>query len=368
MCLWSEAKNPLRLILGLRSGELLMTTETAICTWFVKDEDGDATFFPQVGLQSNTPEAQAIYWRCIAGFFVSSLLLNRGRPHLCFTNTSLPVIAGVNFGELFAKLGVEVVTLPITFRLRAGAVAAWGNQFYILDVLDWLARQARFARAIVLDSDCVWIKPADDIEAAIDRHGVLTYELGTCEHAAREPINGLTREGMARFLASTGGPAVPTTPYYGGEIFAATHAQIVRIIADARDIWGRVEEGGPDTPKEEAHLLSVLYARRDIAGGTANSFIRRIWTNLTHYNASPEDLALAIWHLPSAKRFGFAALFERVAAGREYWADPSKLGINQALYERVFGVPRRTCAVTVPMLRYKLGEKAASVAAALHLA
>lgn len=331
---------------------------TAICTWFVADADSDATFFPQIGTRSNTPEAKAIYWRCVACFYVSSVILNPGRAHLFFTNTALPEVDGVSFATLFERLGVKVVTLPITYRLRTGTVTSWGNQFYILDILEWFARSAHYDRAIVLDSDCVWVKPIDAIEAAIDRYGALTYELGHSEHAESEEINGLSRAGMARFLAALGGPRCEAIPYHGGEIVAATHNEIVRIVADIPEAWRQTEAGGADAPREEAHLLSVLYARHALASGTANHFIRRIWTNLTLYDASRADGDLTIWHLPSAKRFGFAALFRRIARAGNDWCDPCALGFTQPLYERLFGVPRRTLTLIAPMLRYKLAEKA----------
>ena len=176
--------------------------DTAICTWFVSDAEADATFFPQIGANSNKRETQDIYWRCVACFFASSVVANPGRRHVFFSNAAPPVVDGVSFAELFRQWRVEVVTLPITYRLSKGEVKSWGNQFYIFDIIDWMAAATQTARWIVLDADCVWIRPADEIERAIDEHGVLTYELGDDEHAADEAINGLSRDGMARFLAA----------------------------------------------------------------------------------------------------------------------------------------------------------------------
>lgn len=53
---------------------------------------------------------------------------------------------------------------------------------------------------------------------------------------------------------------------------------------------------------EEAHMLSFVYYKLGYEAKTANTIIKRIWTQLygTH-NVLPEDHSLTIWHLPVEK-------------------------------------------------------------------
>ena len=332
---------------------------TAIITWFVADDAANATWFPQVGGRSDAPEAQATYWRCTVTFFASSLGLNPGARHMFYTNTRVPRIDGVDLAALFARWRVEVITLPITYRLPRNAVSSWGNQFYVFDVLDDLAGREDLARAIVLDSDCVWRQPVDRLAAAIDANGALTYELDHSEHAEHEAINGLSRAGMARFLARHGGPQRAATPYFGGEIYAARRDVTRAIAARAKALWPELLAGAPDAPREEAHLLSVIYALEGIAPGTANGFIRRMWTTFHHHNLSPADATLAIWHLPAEKKTGFADLFRAIVAdpARDPRFEPAAMGLAPADVARAMGWPRRRPAKFARDLSLKLREK-----------
>ncbi|MET0181136.1 MAG: hypothetical protein ABW194_11745 [Novosphingobium sp.] len=337
-----------------------MSARTAICTWFVADAPADATFFPQVGARSDSPSAQAVYWRCSTGFFASSLAVNPDTRHLLFTNGPVPHVDGVDLAALYARWGVETVLLPVAHRLPRGAVGSWGNQFYVFDILDHLAADASLDRAIVLDSDCLWLRPVDEMERAIDQAGALTYLLGEDAYREDEPINGLTRGQMARFLHTGGGPDRPSTPYYGGEIYAATRAVTARLAARAAALWPAVLAQGADAPREEAHFLSVLYALEGIAPGTADRFIRRMWTAFHHHDLRASDRELTIWHLPVEKRTGFAELF---AALVRHPGDPRRdaaaMGLTYRDYARAMGYPSRRPAKLARDLSAKLREKLA---------
>src|SRR5579871_2560804 len=259
-----------------RSG--VKTAQNAIITWFVSDEANEATFLPQVQSLSHTPKTKITYWRCAVVFFASSLAVNPDARHVFFTNCDLPVIEGIDLASLFSCWGVEVVRLPITFRLECGAVSAWGNQFYVFDIIAYLAANALAEQAIILDSDCIWLKPIDEMADAIATSGCIGYFLGEDEHPGDEAINGLSRAGMARFLATHGGPLRGTTPYYGGEIYAARQDITCRIADRFAMLWPLVLGHVSDAPREEAHLLSILYALDGIENCEGNRFIRRMWT------------------------------------------------------------------------------------------
>lgn len=336
-------------------------SDLAIATWFVADDAGNSTYFPQVGTRSDSPEAQAVYWRCIVGFYASSLKLNPTARHIFFTNTFLPQVDGLPLDTLFAQWGVEVVAMPITYRLPKDAVSSWGNQFYIFDVIDHVAARDDLGAIIVLDSDMVWRQPATDMAQAIAQHGALTYALGEDEYAIGQPINGRTRGQMARFLARHGGPQRETIPYYGGELYAATAATNRQIAEQARRLWPSVVARQEDAPLEEAHFLSIIYAALGLAEGTGNRFVRRMWTTFHHHNLKPEDAGLTLWHLPAEKKTGFADLFRLIAARPEAErARPAEMALlAPATYARLMGWPRRGLRKLVRDLSMKIMEKLA---------
>ena len=336
-----------------------MTTQ--IATWFVRDDEADATFFPQIGLSSSASAAHQIYWRCTAVFFASSLAKNPHYKHCFYTNCDLPTIDGVDFAKLFDGWDIEVVHLPVRHRLPAGKVESWGNQFYVFDVLDHFASSRLEERLILLDSDCLWLRSADEMSLSIDRHGALTLPLGHDEHAQSEPINGLTREGMARFLCSHGGPVLNRIEYCGGEILAVNRDTAGRICTHAQRLWPQIIDGAPDAPREEAHLLSVIYALEGLAMGSADSFIRRMWTTFRHNNLKASDADLSIWHLPAEKRTGFAELFALICARPHLDPrfDADAIGLDFPAYCKAMGWPNRGPKKLARDLALKFKEKAA---------
>lgn len=336
-----------------------MPSKSAICTWFVADDASSATYFPQVGLSSDAPEAQATYWRCIVVFYASSLVVNPDCQHVFFTNTRVPTIDGIDIAKLFQAWGVEIVTLPITYRLQKNELGSWGNQFYVFDVIDWLAKEAIAETVMILDSDIVWTRGASDLIEAIDTNGALTYRLGADEYPDDAVINGRTRAQMARFLAANGGPAHPAIAYDGGEIYAARQDITERISARARELWPQIASGAADAPLEEAHFLSVLYELEGLAQGTGNRFIRRMWTTFHHHNLHDSDSELVLWHLPAEKKTGFADLYRQIAeAPAEARADPRRLTmLNTRNYAAVMGWPRRKTGKFLRDARLKVREK-----------
>ena len=340
-----------------------MKPAPTIATWFVSDAAGDTTFLPQIGTQSTASEAQAVYRRCTAAFYASSLALNPDARHVFYTNTPLPLVDGIDMAALFERWGIEVVILPITYRLPRGAVKSWGNQFYVFDVIDHHAEHAPEGDLVILDSDCLFVRPAGELLAAIEAHGALTYELGLQFYPPGTVINHQTRAGMARFVAAHGGPAVDEVAYCGGEIYAVSGAMNRAVSARAKALWPDVMAQGPDAPREEAHLLSCIYALEGVEIGTANRFISRMWTTFKHNTLRPEDDAMTVWHLPAEKKTGFARLFRQLA--RSGLPDPrtsaAQMGLTRDNYARLMGYPRRSPGKFVGDLALKLREKAAAL-------
>lgn len=309
---------------------------TVISTWFVQDDADTATFFPQVGTRSSDSETQMVYWRCICVFFATSRAVNDCR-HLFFSNVAPPRIGDFDTAAFLKALGVECVTLPITHRL--GGVASWGNQFYILDIIRHLATNPCGDRYVVLDSDCVWTRPVDDLVKVIDAHGAALYRIG---YPDAHVINGATQGQMSDFLRAHGDVDLPLVPYCGGEIFAAAAREMPAIAATADRFWQVLTDSPDPELKEEAHLLSCVYAQLGYPAGTADPYIRRMWTSLRHNNLNKTDPERMIWHLPSEKRSGFAAAFRRLEASTAPGLPAGDFArADRRLLGRLMGVPRR---------------------------
>lgn len=335
-----------------------MSAGTAICTWFVADDSSNATYSPQLGMLSDVPEVQHTYWRCITVFFASSLAVNPDARHMFFSNVKPPRIDGTDLNDLFESWGIEVVRLPITWRLSPDKVSAWANQFYIFEILHHFALNPVVERVLVLDNDCIWLKSVAEMEAEIDSHGALTYLLDDHPYRPDTPINGLTQEGMERFIARHGAPGT-SVPYCGGEFFAARIERAARMAQRMQVLWPEIAEQAPDAPTEDGHMFSVLYALEGIAIGTANRFIRRLWTTFHFSNLSARDDGLTIWHLPAEKKTGFAALYKRLMANPALHPsrDAAAMGLTFANYARAMGWPRRRPVKLVRDLSLKLAEK-----------
>ena len=316
---------------------------SVISTWFVADQRSEATYFPQLGSQSDSPAGHLVYWRCVVCFFASSLRVNPAARHMFFTNVDLPKVDGIDLASLFTGWAIEVVRLPVHHRLPPGTVSSWGNQFYVLDIVDYLAAHVDAVRSIILDSDCVWVRNSAALDAAIDHHGMVTFVEEGAYLDPAEPINGLSRREMTDFLRRmTKSEPIEAIPYFGGEIFAATQDAIHDVATRTSTLWPEVFNRTDNAPHEEAHFLSIIAAMRGDASATANPFIRRMWTSFKHNTLRADDGDLTIWHLPAEKRSGFAALYKHISPHLKAGTLPDAMPIDVALYARLMGIPRRT--------------------------
>ena len=157
--------------------------------------------------------------------------------------------------------------------------------------------------------------------------------------------NGLSRREEGAIYADLGAPA-DDPPYIGGEAFAATGAAAARVVAELEPLWRALlarHRAGEAKFNEEAQALSFVYHKLGYAAGTANPFVRRIWTTLFYDGgAVPADLDLTVWHLPSEKRYGLRRLFpEAVDPHSAFWSVSLGPPFVRYLAEKM-GIPRRS--------------------------
>ena len=325
-----------------------------VATWLYAEPESEQSHYPRVVGEgaSSTERFQAVYWRCAVASLATSRRMNPAARHVFYTNLeALPAVDGHDLEALFAGWGVEVVRLDYTFLPPEGYFRQWRSQFYVFDMIRDLARcLADGDVAVLLDSDVVWTRPARRLVAATRRAGALTYDVGI---EPDEPMHGLTLRDMGTLYAEvleTLGIARPAPeappPYTGGEIVCATGATLRRIDALADPLWSEMlhrHAAGLPRFYEESHALSFLYYALDILDGTANPFLRRIWTHLPDgSDARPTDLGLTLWHAPDQKKTGFQHLFAEVMTpGSAFWAlapgDPFRRYVGSFL-----GIPN-TC-------------------------
>jgi len=294
-----------------------------VATWIVQDSDEEASFYPQTGMKSSaSPRVYEMYWRCVACFFATAFRVT-GNTYRFVLYTSVESIPARLQGVL-EDCGVHVEQLSSKHLPPKGYFGQWRNQFYILDIIQHMTARDRIADCLVLDSDCLFVSSIETLFERVVTEGVLTYNVGL---PADEIINGLTRIQMRDLFGSLRGKSLATPPqYFGGEIFTANASALLRFNAEIEPLWNEClhrASRGEAKLNEEAHFLSYLYLKFCYKDGTANDFIKRIWTQRRYRTGTESDLMLPIWHVPAEKRFGFRDLYPRVLdRGSWFWSLP----------------------------------------------
>ena len=317
-------------------------SRVTIATWIYCEPSGEESRYPQVSGNPSSPQFQAVYWKCVATFFASSIRCNPNSPHVLFTTSStIPRIEGVDLAALFSKWNIKVVTVPFTYIPPIGYYGLWRNQFYILDLIKYLAKvNDPEASYLILDSDCVFNKPIADLESDLQRDDLLTYD---CELSPNEVANGLDSHDLMLLYNELGLVRITPPAYFGGEFFAATNVAIQRLASEIDSLWSVCldrHHKGLKKFNEEAHFLSFLYYKLGYVNTSANSYIGRLWTQRKFRNTTDSDLSLAIWHLPAEKKYGLQRIYKQaVQCKTKFWR--LNIGEEYTKYLGAYlGVPR----------------------------
>ena len=206
---------------------------------------------------------------------------------MCFTNTDVPSVDGVDLAALFGQWGVETVMLPITYRLPQAAVGSWGisSTFWTSSITSPTTR-LQTARSCWTVTACGCGEPSTEWT----RRSKQVAPSHTCSARTEHLLTlhrGLFREEWRDFFVDT---AAPT-----GLPLSTAAAKSMRPVrtspsgARVHALWPDVLEQGPDAQREEAHLPSMLYVLEGIELGTANPFLRRMRTTFRHHNLDAGD-------------------------------------------------------------------------------
>jgi hypothetical protein len=315
-----------------------------ISTWIYLDSPEERSEYPQVGQQSHLFEFQKTYWKCIAVFYACSVHFNPGKRHILFTNkpeSELPVVDGLDLRALLEGLNVEVVTFPMTWQTPPGYYPKWRNQFFVFDIFRYF--EDHFADPntafVLLDSDCIIRHSLDELFAQIRQNGLMVLPIPFEED---HDINGITRKDMRAIYSELDGKDPGFHPvYYGGEFFAATLENVKRVNTMFPPVWEAMMQRFKEGKKKfhyEGPTLSYLYYRIG-KFGTAEKFIKRIWTSVKFSNVEPRDFDLHIWHVPAEKKEGIALLLNKIVTGTFFQKDDQALVKEMGGY---LGIPKRT--------------------------
>ena len=293
-----------------------------ICTWMYAETEADKGTYPQLGMDSTTQGAQAVYWRCAIVFFETVRRALQGDESfrlVLFTNLArLPTVDGVDLNAYFSQIGVQVVSLQYTWK-PAGSRRSWFNQYYVFDIFSYLAATLNSDDAVVLaDSDCVFVRDPLRLFDVVRRDGVLLITVDVTVPEDQE-INGLSRTGAIDVYERLGSQR-PTAspPYFGGECYGMTKRVIEAAMEMARSVKpanDALAARGERYLSDEAHFFSfVLWrlgfsrARTAICSSGASGRRGR------RTRLRPKIWILTLWHLPSEKRIGFQKVYDRLHA------------------------------------------------------
>jgi hypothetical protein len=291
-----------------------------ICTWLCADEKGTESHFPQTGKLSSSQGHQDIYWRCLVLFFITSKRFNKREKHVLFTNVKHPpVVDGRNISSLLNELDVEIIFTDFKYKTPKGYYGAFQNQFYEFSILEHIANNSKTPndQYLIVDSDCIFIKPAADLFKKAASTGFVSFE---DEVEPDYVINGLSRADLKSLYEELMGTQLKEMPsYHLGEFLLCSVENIKKIHADFTVLWPQLLQrhaAGQKKFNEEAHTLSYLYFINGFRAAGNNHYMKRIWTNPLFYrNVSTTDVDLTLWHLPAEKTFGLHELYEILMNG-----------------------------------------------------
>jgi hypothetical protein len=232
-----------------------------------------------------------------------------------FTNLKvLPVLDGKSVDKLLTDWGIEIVLTEFNHKPPKNYYPAFQNQFYIFSIMERIVsfNGSPDDNYLILDSDCVFIKPVDPLFKEAAPSGFISFEDAA---PADFVINGLSRNDLKDIYGKLLHKKIDDLPsYHIGEFYLSSVRNLMKFYNDFLEIWPEVlklHERGEKKFNEEAHTLSFLYYKNGFKARHWYPFMKRIWTNPLFYrNAEPKDVDLILWHLPAEKTFGLRTLYD----------------------------------------------------------
>jgi hypothetical protein len=302
----------------------------------------------------NTQERRSIYWKCAMVSFATSIRCNPSAQHILYTNDNQEfLIKGVNVKAKLEELGVEIRYLPFgSFKPPKGYSTRFQNAFYKLDVLKALSEEKN-AQILLLDSDCVWVRPDNYLAQVLQNNKVLLYDYYNVS-SPQTKIHGITQQEMGNLYREVDPDYPQPHPvWFGGEIIGGSSEHLSQICEQLAKAFRLILAKYPEHPPKfvdgnsifdnDEYLSSFVYNQMTIPWINATGYLRRILTALTYHTARPDDLNLTIWHLIEEKTQGFPLLYQEVTNPDSYfWR--VRLSEFSSYLGQFFGLPHNLTA------------------------
>ena len=293
--------------------EEVLKKKNVISTWIYLDDKDSAQKFSQTHMLSSSKAHQDIYWRCVYVFFkFAQLAAGVDYEYVLFTNykeKSL-IVDGIDILKSLELMNVKIIQRDFTYKLPRGYYGSWGNQLYEFDILDEFSSRYKDSKLLMLDSDCIITKNINEIFERLDFTQALTFRGEYNNYPKDEKIDGISEREMLILANSLldENHYLEDFKYICGEFFAATsnfieiiNKEFPNVYSKMVDIYNKENNSSAIKFNEEAHFLSFFYLKYNIEVGTADKYIKRLWSDDSYYKIKPEDIELPIWHCITQK-------------------------------------------------------------------
>jgi hypothetical protein len=289
------------------------SSKTIIATWFHADESDSAGSYSQTLGVSYSQKHYQLYLQCIYVFFQFLEIHMRKEDRYFFVNPHGYSQLDETLLTFLSKSKVKIVILQNTHIPPAVSGKKWRNQFFILDILEYLAKLEK--NIIILDSDVI-TKSDKEIRFTEDRE-VLAYILSDDQD---EIINGIKVSELSKLYEKLSGEkSSREIGYLGGEFLVISGNSLKKFHQLSESYYSKNWEfavKGETFFREEAHLFSIVSAhfKLDVGG---DQVISRIWTQPWTFRSIPDNLEeLIFWHLPAEKKTGFRRIYRTLRVGQ----------------------------------------------------
>lgn len=317
------------------------------------------------------------YWECCITFFSSSIKVNPQDHHILYTNDkSEIVINNKDIKDFLSGIGVQIIYLPFRqFNVPHKFSSYLSAAFYKLEVLYALS-QENTDDVCLLDSDCIWIRPADKIKEILREDKIILYDIYKLkDHNTKSP-HGISKNDLYEVFNQVL-PGYPNRDpvRYGGEIVASNARNFKKVADTMIDSYNKIINEFTHLPKFKngkkfldgmEFFTSFVYNMLQIAHVDAEEemILKRIWTRENVTTVSKSNLDLVIWHLIAEKGRGIHLFSKEVLDQKSsFWTMgtdriPEYLGGYMGIPERKIKLNEPSFFQTIlPRIKNKIKEK-----------
>jgi len=319
--------------------------QDVLATALYLDPD-DSSRYPQ--LYDRSPvERIRIYAQCAAVALASARLTN--------PDADLRLIAG---GPYDLSDLPDVLGLLSVFDIRVqhagfgryapppGRSKQFAGAFFKFSAVEILGSLPPGSRAVLFDSDCVWIAAASPMLSEIAPSQLGCYPLNALEDVPKGNPRWVGVEEAAAALAPGLGASGLT--YFGGEflagatdIFETLGSHLAASMLHATH-WSDSLDRATSVFDNDEFILSATLNLWKVEKAWNPRWIRRVHTNTRTFDSDRSDLDRVILHLPGEKRRGFKRIYDDLV--RNVLAGGSSVSDDPRRWLRHLGVPRRSFA------------------------